>query len=250
MKENFKSKLQRGEVLIGAVVSLPAPEVAEIMSLVGYDFIWLDTEHTPNNMAQVQTLMQAAGGRCASVVRVPENADGWIKKALDMGPEGIMIPQIRTAAEAQQAVKRCLYPPAGTRGVGLARAHQYGMNFQGYVESANEELAIILQIEHIQAVENIEAIVQVPGIGALLVGPFDLSGSMNLLGQVNHPRVKAAIMRVVEACKAAEVPAGIFASDPETAAHWIKAGVNLIGLGIDVAYLWTAAKGALDQLRQ
>lgn len=249
MRENFKSKLQNGELMVGTVITLAAPEVAEIISLAGYDFLWLDTEHTPNNLAQAQTMIQAAGDRCYSVIRIPENLDGWIKKALDIGPDGIMIPQIRTAAEAQVAVKRCLYPPAGTRGVGLARAHQYGLNFQNYVDSANDELTIILQIEHIQAVENIDSIVQVPGIGALLVGPFDLSGTMDLLGQVNHPEVKAAITKVVEACKTAGLPVGIFASDPETAAHWVAAGVNLIGLGIDVAYLLNGAQEALDRLR-
>jgi 2-keto-3-deoxy-L-rhamnonate aldolase RhmA len=246
---NLKTRLRNGDLLIGVLVTIPSTDVADIMSLAGFDYLWLDAEHGPADFVHVQMMVQAAGGRCPCLMRVPENKEVWIKKALDTGCHGVVVPQIKTAAEARQAVEWCLYPPAGQRSVGITRAHDYGMSFQDYVGTANEELAIVLQVEHAQGVHNIESIVHVPGIDAILVGPFDLSGSLNLLGQITHPQVQAAIDGVRRACQAARVPTGIFAVDAPSARSWIEKGFSLIALNTDASFLWKSAKAALAEVR-
>lgn len=246
---NFKTRLKNGDPLIGSLITLAATDVAEIMAHVGFDYLWLETEHAPSDFLQAQMLMQAVGGRCPCLVRIPENKEVWIKKALDIGCDGIVVPQVKSAAEARQAVEWSLYPPAGKRSVGISRAHTYGMAFQDYVSTINERLTIVLQVEHIDGVQNVASIVQVPGIDAILVGPFDLSGSLGLLGQITHPEVQAAIDEIKDHCEAANIPRGIFAVDAQAAKQALAKGFNLIALSMDSAYLWQAAKVALDDVR-
>ena len=250
MNHTLKSRLAQRDVLVGPLITLSSPEVAELVGQVGFDYLWIETEHAPMDVSQAQMMIQAVGGRCPCVVRVPENAEVWIKKALDVGCDGIVVPQVKSAAEAEAAIKCCLYPPAGQRSVGIGRAHGYGMSFQEYVAAANDRLAIILQVEHVDGVRNVESIVNTPGIDAVLVGPYDLSGSMDLLGQVDHPRVVEAIREIKRYCDAAGVPAGIFVSDPQAANRYIADGFTLIALGTDALYLWQSARQALDQVQR
>ena len=244
MVDTFKTRLQR-ETLIGPIISLPCPDVADLLSRVGFDYLWIDLEHSPMDVTDAQTLIQAAGGRCPCVIRVPEVSEAWIKKALDTGCDGIVIPQIRSAAEARAAVAWCQYPPLGRRGAAVTRAHGFGLNFSEYVAAANDALAIILQIEHITAVNDIDAILQTPGVAALFVGPFDLSGSLGLLGQITHPKVQAAIDRVIAAGQSAGMPLGLFVVDGASAPAAIRRGFQMIALGTDSSYLMTAARAAL-----
>jgi 2-dehydro-3-deoxyglucarate aldolase/4-hydroxy-2-oxoheptanedioate aldolase len=151
---NFKSKLQGERAIVGPIISLPCPDVADLLSRVGFDYLWIDLEHSPMDVGDAQVLIQAAGERCPCIIRVPEVSEAWIKKALDTGCDGIVIPQIRSAAEARAAVAWCQYPPAGRRGAAMTRAHGYGLGFAEYVRRANEDVAIILQIEHIDAVND------------------------------------------------------------------------------------------------
>ena len=249
MEKSFKTRLKNGETLVGSIVTLTSTDVAEIMSLVGFDYLWIETEHSPTDFVHVQMMIQAVGGRCPCLIRIPDNNEVWIKKALDIGCNGIVIPQVKSASEAREAVECCLYPPRGKRSVGISRAHGYGMSFQDYVSTVNEELTIVLQVEHIEGVRNIESIVEVPGIGAILIGPFDLSGSLGLLGQITHPQVQKAIEEIKCHCEKAGVPAGIFAVDAESARGFIEEGFNLIALSMDSIYLWQSAKAALDEAR-
>ena len=246
---SFKTRLRNGEALIGSLVTLSSPDVAEIMALVGFDYLWIDMEHAPIDFAHVQAMIQAVGGRCPCLVRVPENSEVWIKKALDTGCDGIIVPQVKSAAEAKEAIACCLYSPAGKRSVGIARAHGYGMSFQDTVHKANEDLMIVLQVEHIEGVRNIESIVNVPGIDVIFIGPFDLSGSLGVLGQVDHPQVQEAIEEIHRHCAEARVPAGIFVVDAESAKLSIEEGFSLIALSMDSFYLWKSAKAALDKAR-
>lgn len=245
----FKDRLKNKETLIGPLVTIPSPDVAEMLSLVGFDYLWIEAEHAPTNFAQAQMMIQSVGGRRPCLVRIPENQEVWLKKALDIGCDGVVIPQVKTAEEARAVVEACLYPPAGRRSVGVGRAHGYGMTFQEYVSRVNDELVIILQVEHIEGVRNIDSIIAVPGIDAILVGPFDLSGSMNLLGQITHPEVQAAIEIVNKQCRAAGLPVGIFAVNAGAAKQAISQGFNLIALGMDAFFLWQGAKAALEEAR-
>lgn len=246
---NLKTRLKNREPLIGSLVTLASPDVTEIMSHIGFDYLWIETEHAPTDYLLAQTLIQAVGGRCPCLVRVPDNQEVWFKKALDIGPAGVVVPQIKSATEAQASVEWCFYPPKGKRSVGVSRAHRYGMAFQDYVNRVNDELVLVLQVEHIEGVKNIQSIVQVPGIDAILIGPFDLSGSLDVLGQIDHPKVQQAIEEIKHHCDASNLPRGIFAVDAPYAVNAIDDGFNLIALSMDAFFLWGAAQAALNQVR-
>lgn len=249
MSPSLKERLKGGETLVGTLVTLPSPEIAEIMALVGFDYVWIETEHAPTDFVQAQMMIQAVGGRCPCLVRIVENRESWIKKALDTGCSGIVVPLVMSAAEAKSAVDCCLYPPAGRRSMGIARAHDYGMSFQDYVKRANDEVVVVIQVEHRAAVEKIESIGAVPGIDAVFIGPYDLSASFGMPGEISHPQVQQAVDEVKRQCRKAGIPAGIFTSDSRAAKQYINEGFRLIALGLDSMYLWNAAKAALDQLK-
>jgi 2-keto-3-deoxy-L-rhamnonate aldolase RhmA len=206
-------------------------------------------EHAPTSLARVQEMVQATGTRVPCLVRAPWNDGVWIKRILDTGCDGIVIPQIRNATEARDAICACKYPPAGTRSVGVARAQGYGMTLQDYIDYANERLITVLQTEHIDAANNIESILDVPGFDAVLIGPYDLSASMGLKGQVSHPDVEQAVGKIKTACSERHIPVGIFAINAETARIQINSGCTLIALGVDTMYLWKSAKQAISDLR-
>ena len=246
---SFRERLLRGDRLIGTTVTLPSPEVAEILSCVGFDWLWIDTEHSPYDTLMAQRLLQAAGPGFPSIIRVPWADDVWIKKALDTGATGVIVPQVNTANDARKVVAACKYPPAGTRGVGSTRAHTYGLEFQSYIDSANRETAIIVQAEHIEAVDNIEEIAAVEGLDALMVGPYDLSASMGKIGQVQDPAVQQAIEKIRQASRAAGKQLGIFCNSPEAARPWMEKGFSLISLGTDAMHLIEATRSAISTLK-
>lgn len=237
MTQPLRTRLLSGDLLIGTILTLPSPEVAEIMTSCGFDWLFIDLEHSALDYKSAQTIMMAASPGTSSVLRVPFNDDVWMKKGLDLGPQGIIIPQIRSKTDAERAVRLCKYPPAGERSIGIARAQAYGMNFQSYVERANNEVAVILQIEHIEAVEKIDSIVQVAGINAIFIGPYDLSGSMGKIGKVKDPDVREAINRIRDCCLDAGIPLGIFGATVESVQPYIGEGYRLIAVGMDTLLL-------------
>jgi 2-dehydro-3-deoxyglucarate aldolase/4-hydroxy-2-oxoheptanedioate aldolase len=243
---HFKQQLQAGKTLFGTLLSLGVPVGAEVLSRVGFDWLWIDMEHAPLTLEQVQQMLQAKNADCPAFVRIPSNDEVWIKRVLDLGADGIIVPQVKTKDEAQRAVAASKYPPEGVRSAGVARAHGYGMDFARYVERANQSLSIILQIEHVEAVKNIDAIVSVKGVDALIIGPYDLSGSFGKLGEIAAPEMLKAMETVLQSCKKHGLPIGIFALQPQQAKTYAKAGYQLIAMGIDVHFMWTAAKAALE----
>ncbi len=249
MNATFKSKLTRHERLLGTVVSLPLPEIAEMSANAGFDWLFLDMEHGLLDFDMVQRMAMAAGTRCACLARLPASTSVWIKKALDLGIAGIIVPMVNTPEEAARVVRHAKYPPLGQRSVGVGRAHRYGANFRVYVDMANEHTSVIVQIEHIQAVENVEAILEVPGVDAALVGPFDLSASMGKPGFTDDPAVRAAILRVLEACKARGKAAGIFMGDTPGARWAIEQGFTLVACSSDMLQLSGALGGLLKELK-
>jgi 2-dehydro-3-deoxyglucarate aldolase/4-hydroxy-2-oxoheptanedioate aldolase len=250
LDSSLKHRLERRDQLVGPLVSIPSPDVAEILALAGFDYLWVEAEHSPMDFAQVQMLIQAVGGRCPCLVRVPENREVWFKKALDTGCAGVVVPQVRSEDEARAAVAWSHYPPLGTRSVGISRAHGFGASFAEYVNSANESLALVVQVEHIEGVQNIKGIVQVPAIDAVFIGPYDLSGSLGIVGQVSHPDVLHAISTVTTACREADVATGIFVTDSRAARAAMADGHNLVAMGMDAGYLYHAATEALSAVRR
>ena len=245
----FKSRLAAGEMLLGSMVTLPSPGVAEILVEIGYQWLFVDGEHGPLETAEVLAILQAVGDQVPCIVRVPAAAEVPIKKMLDLGAAGIIAPQVNTAQQAADVVAWSLYAPQGRRGVGLARAHGYGMKFQEYVESANQEISVIVQAEHAEAVENIEQIVQVEGIDAVLLGPYDLAARLGKMGQVDDPEVTGAIDCITAACQAAGIPLGIFGVSADAIRPYMEKGYNLVVAGTDTIFLASAAGKMLSELQ-
>jgi 2-dehydro-3-deoxyglucarate aldolase/4-hydroxy-2-oxoheptanedioate aldolase len=190
----FREKLRQGELCLGTCISFTDPTVTEALC-TALDFVWIDMEHSAFSPEVVQGhIMATKGSRTTSIVRVPWNDPVLIKPVLDMGAAGIIAPQVRTADEARQLVAACLYPPQGIRGFGPRRPSNYGRDGGvQFCKRANESLVVIAQIEHIDAVRNLDAILSVPGLTSIVLGPNDLAGSMGQIGNVRHPDVMKAI---------------------------------------------------------
>src|SRR5919106_1719729 len=164
MTVSFRQRLLRGDPLIGPLLQMPLPEVAEIYAEAGYDWLFVDLEHSPMDARAALELVMTVDHQVPCVVRVPANDEAAIKKALDIGATGIIVPLVNDAAQARLAVGRCKYPPAGIRSVGVTRAQRFGFTLEAYMDAANDDIAVIVQIEHAEAVRNIDAILDVPGI--------------------------------------------------------------------------------------
>ncbi len=249
LKHSFKRRLKQGDLLIGTFMTLPSPEIAEIIAEVGFDWLFVDMEHTTLDVKDVQRILQAVEGKCACIVRVPNKDEAWLKKVLDAGADGVIVPHVNTADEVRSIVRTCLYPPEGSRSVGLSRAQKYGLRFDEYVQKANRNIAIIPQVEHIEGVQNIEEIVKVPGISAIFIGPYDLSGSLGKLGETKDPEVQKCIAKIKDVCSEAGLPVGIFGMDADSVSPYIKKGYTLITAGMDILFLGESAKKSLQKLR-
>lgn len=245
MRQPFRTRLAAGELLVGPIVTLPAPEVAELLAGLGFDWLFVDMEHSPLDVGDVQALLQGAGADCSVLVRVPAGEAAWIKKVLDTGAAGIIVPQVHTAEQARRVVGLCKYPPEGTRGVGVARAHGYGNRFGQYIGTANGQVVVVVQAESAEAVRNIESIASVPGVDAVLVGPYDLSSSLGKPGELSDPDVQGAIAAITEGCLKTGTRLGAFGLDSAAVRPFIEQGYTLIAAGIDTVFLSSAAKEVL-----
>ena len=248
MSDAFRDRLLRGDRLIGTIISLPAPELAEIASEAGFDWLFLDMEHGPLEPAALVRLIQAVRGACAPVARVPENEEMWIKKALDAGAAGVIIPRVNSAGEAAKAVHWSKFPPEGGRGVGFSRANLYGARFQEHVETANRATAVIVQVEHVDAVRAIDDILAVPGVDAVFIGPYDLSASLGKPGRIQDEDVREAIGTVRAACSRRKTPLGIFSGDIPGARKALAEGYSLVCSGVDIALYSRAAADVVQAL--
>jgi 2-keto-3-deoxy-L-rhamnonate aldolase RhmA len=246
---SFRQKLKGRNQLIGTLLGLPASAVSEVVSRLGYDWLWIDMEHAPLSLDHVQSILQCVHPSCSSLVRIPVNDETWIKRVLDLGADGIIVPQVKSKQEAEYAVRSAKYPPQGARSAGLSRANRFGVEFAKSVQTANEVTAVVLQIEHKDGVTNAEEIVQVAGVDAIIIGPYDLSGSYGKLGQIADDEVLAAIASIREACAKHRMPCGIFAMNAETGAKYLKQGFELIAVGADIHFLWNAAESSLNALK-
>jgi 2-dehydro-3-deoxyglucarate aldolase len=242
MNVGFRKRLRSGEKLIGTMLNLPSAAIAEVLAAAGFDWLFIDGEHGAIDSGELVSILQAVERDLACIVRVPALGTGAIKRALDMGAHGIIVPQVETRAEAADAVRLARYAPEGERGMGLARAHRYGFAFREYIEHANEEIAVVVQAEHARAVENIEEIVGVDGLDAVFLGPYDLSASLGHPGDIEHPEVVAAIEHVTQTCRAAGMPLGYFGIDAAAVEPYIDRGYTLICASVDCVLLGQSAK--------
>jgi len=245
----FKERLKNRDRLTGILLSLPSPEIAEISAEAGFDWLFIDMEHRLLDIANVPRMIQAVAGRSACVVRVPANEPAWIAKALDAGADGLIFPHVSRAEEARAVVSAARYSPEGTRSIGLARAQEYGLSVADCLKRANKEIVLIAQAEHIDAAANIEEILAVDGVDGVFIGPFDLSASLGIPGQISDPSVQKAIGRIRQACAARGVPSGIFCRDAASARAMMADGFTLICAGADGLHFGNAVRRLLADIR-
>ena len=216
--------------------------IAEILAAAGYDWVVIETEHTAIDVSEVLRLIVAIEGRGSiPLVRLAWNDPIQAKAVMDSGAAGVLVPMVNSKADAVRAVQSVKYPPVGSRGVGLARAQGYGVTLDEYVRNANRDSLLMVQIEHVDAVKNIDEILSVPGIDGTFIGPYDLSLSMGLAGQLRHPDVESAKQSVLKATLAHGMIPGIHLVHPDAAVDELKKCVHLgyrfIALGTDILFL-------------
>jgi len=249
MHAAFRQRLLAGERLFGTMVTLDSMAVVETLRYLGFDWLFIETEHAPLLPDAVERIVQAAGDT-PCIVRLSRGDEISIKRALDAGAAGIMVPQVNSAAYARLIVSYAKYAPLGSRGIGLNRASKYGLEFANYLAEANAATTVVVQAEHVDAVENIEEICAVDGVDAVLVGPYDLSASMNRTGRLHDREVVEAIARVRDACLARGRRLGYFGLTPDLVLPRLQEGYNLLCCGVDIALFADAARGLLGTLRE
>ena len=240
IKRNLKKDLSSQKVTIGSWLTIGDVSLAEIMAKSGFSWLTVDMEHSAITLAQAQELIRVVELLgVVPLVRVGENNPNLIKRVMDAGAHGVIVPMVNTKEDAIRAVSAVKYPLLGKRGVGLARAQGYGLDFQGYKDWVNEGSIVIVQIEHIDAINNLEQILEVKGVDASIIGPYDLSASLGYPGEFARKEVVDAIKVYLDVCNKLGKSAG-FHSVPATAEkvnEKIAEGFKLMGFSLDTLFL-------------
>jgi 2-keto-3-deoxy-L-rhamnonate aldolase RhmA len=248
-KNRVKEMLKSNELTVGAWVNFGTPDSAEILANMDLDWLVFDTEHGPWSIETVQQLIQAtAATQTVPIVRVAWNDLVLIKRALDIGAYGIIIPWINTKKEAIKAVRATKYPPKGIRGAGPRRAALFGLKTREYLDAADDLILVIAQIETEEAINNLEDIISVEGIDAVFIGPHDLSWSLGLHGNQRHPENLRAIDRVLEIANKNNVPAGIYTLGPDLNKTMIDKGFKFVVLGSDMSFMINGLRDILKSI--
>lgn len=240
--------------MIGSWINTASPIVAELMAVSGFDFLTVDVEHSAIDLVQTQVLFQAirsGNPTCAPLVRLAGNIYAETKRFLDAGAAGVIAPFINSREQAQELVQSVKYPPDGMRGVGFCRANSYGLHLNEAIANANEQTFVCVQIEHVDALNNIDEILTVAGIDAVMIGPYDLSASMGITAQFDHPEMVAATRRILKACQKHGVAPGIHVVQPEPtgAVLRLREGYRFIAYSLDITMLLRACVEGLQQIR-
>ena len=250
--KSFRDRLLSNEILLGGWLQMASVTSAELLADAGFDWAAVDCEHGLIDLPMAASMLGALEARKVSgLIRLPACDGIWIRRALDAGASGLIVPMVNSVDIAREAVRWTRYPPVGERGFGFSRANGYGARFDEYCAAANKTIALVAQIEHISAVEQIEDILAVQGLDALFIGPYDLAGSMGLVGQPRHPQVLNACECVLQAAQAKNIPAGIHvvSANPQDATPYIEKGFKLIALGIDTLFIRHTACQVLNGAR-
>ncbi len=245
--------IQSCKPLIGTWLTLNHPSIAEILADAGFDWLCVDMEHSVTDYTEAQQLILAIQSKgLKAFVRVGENNTRIIKRVLDAGADGIIVPSVNSAVEAQKAVEAVKYPPFGKRGVGLARAQSYGFGFEHYRDNKSKEIKLIVQIEHIDAINELDAIISTEGVDGTFIGPYDLSGSMGKPGQWDEPDVKDALFIYEQTVKKYDKYVGFHVIQPEfeLVKDKIEKGYNFIAFSLDVLFLGTLVRNQMKLLKK
>lgn len=247
----FRAKIARGQLCVGTTISFTDPAISELVGDAGYDFTWIDMEHCPIDLATaLGHIMAVRGTGAAPFVRVPAADPVLIKPVLELHPAAVIVPQVQSVADVERAVSACKYPPIGIRGFGPRRGRRFGgQPYPEYLVDADEQIMVIVQIEHIRAVEAIDDILAVDGLDGLCIGFNDLAGSMGLSGNVTAPQVVDATEHVIKRTLQTDKTIGIsMGYDRHAVAHWLGQGLQWIALGGDFNQLYAQFKNTLDDV--
>ncbi|MFK7763565.1 MAG: HpcH/HpaI aldolase/citrate lyase family protein [Roseobacter sp.] len=240
----FKKALSEDETLFGCWMSMAEGYTAEIMGHAGFDWLLIDGEHSPNDIRSIKDQIVALKGSDSHpVVRVPVGETWVIKQALDVGAQTILVPMVETAAQAEDLVRACRYPPDGTRGVGYAvgRVSDFGQ-MENYGPTANDQISLLVQVETRTGLDNLDAILSVEGVDGVFIGPADLSASLGYLGQTMHPDMQATILSALKRISDSGKAAGILTSDEGMIQASLDAGARFVAVAMDIALLLNNAK--------
>ncbi|MEJ2581089.1 MAG: aldolase/citrate lyase family protein [Acidobacteriota bacterium] len=251
----LRQRLDDGRCVVGSWLNTVSAVSAELMSSAGFDFLTVDAEHSAVGVTGAQTIFQAicAGNPdCAPLVRLPGTDHDTIRRFMDIGAAGVIAPFVNSAEDADAVVRAVKYPPEGSRGVGFCRANLYGSDFERAIETANDASFVCTQVEHIDAVENIDEILSVPGLDAVFIGPYDLTASMGLTAQFDHPDYLEAIGHVLEACQQHGAVAGIHCVQPDVSEVFrrIDEGFRFIAYSLDIVMIQRACADGLAEIRK
>ena len=252
MRQNqLKRKLKSGEAAIGTFVNCAYPAFIEICGLAGFDFAVIDLEHGPLDTLVAEDLCRAAD--CVGLsplIRTRKNDAPQIQRALDIGSAGVQVPQIETKEDAAAVVRGAKYSPLGMRGLSFnTRAGLYTAAGSNITEELNRESLVVVQVEGDRGIANLKEIIAVPHIDVVFIGPYDLSQSLGIPGQVKDSRVIEMMTKAVEDIRQAGKVAGTFADNPETAKQWISLGVQYVAIGVDVAIFLRACQSLVEAVR-
>lgn len=250
---SLKRRLASGRPTIGSWLSFAHPPICEMMAKAGFDWLAIDMEHAPIDWPMAHQLIQVIDlAGCVPLVRVGRNDPLEIQRAMDFGAHGVIVPKVDSPEQARDAVRALHYPPRGARGAGLSRAHRYGLDFSGHKTWSAREAVLIVQIEHINGVDAAEEIARTSGVDGLMVGPYDLSGSLGVSGRLDHPAVGAAVDRVRRAAEAAGKAAGlhIVHSDPAKLRRTLRAGFRFLAYGDDMVFLAEKIEHEASQVKK
>ena len=248
----LKTRLAANQLTVGSWITLAHPAIAEIMARAGFDWLTVDMEHSVITIREAEELIRVVSlCNVPALVRLTSNNADLIKRVMDAGAIGIIVPMVNSRADAASAVSSVNYPPLGKRGVGLARAQGYGPNFGAYREWLGAGGAVVMvMIEHIDAVRNLREILAVPGVDGYFIGPYDLSSSIGLAGQLEHPEVVAAIAEIRSTAKAMGKPGGVHViePEPEKLRAFIAQGFTFLAYSLDMRMLDRTARLGLDSI--
>lgn len=235
--KQLRTRLREGEVVLGQMVlELFTPGIGPMLAASGLDFVLYDMEHGRCDIALLAEMVASCrGSDIVPMVRVPDSDFRPLSRVLDIGARGVMVPRVETRAQAEEIVAQLKYPPMGRRGVALGIAHDlYQAGGVEFFAKANEETIVILLLETVKAFENLEDILSVPGIDIAWVGHYDLTISMGIPTQFEHPRFLAAMDTLVDCCRRNHVAPGFLPATPEAASHWLDRGFRALSLGSDI----------------
>lgn len=251
-KNVLKTKLKQNRLTAGSWLTVGHTSVVEIMAESGFDWLCIDMEHSAISLSEAQNMIQIIElSGVTPLVRVGENSRCLIKRAMDAGSYGVIVPMINTREDAVYAIESVKYPPLGKRGVGLARAQGYGLEFARYRNWVNRESIVVAQIEHIKAIENLDKILKVEEIDASIIGPYDLSASLGHPGDFSNPKVKVALKRYEQVCRKLKRPMGIHLIPPSGYEFfkYTKKGYSFIALSLDTMFLGVKCREELAAIK-